>query len=140
MMQEQHSQHGYNLIDLALVAVVCGVVTSIAVPTYAAYRSNVRFAEVELTVATARAAIERATAAVEVESLEDFDSGAFGIPPLSVQSESSHGLEVVDGAITVTWKADGSELAGLTYTLSANGHLPPVQWSVGGSCVDRGFC
>lgn len=139
-MQEQTSQYGYTLIDLFLVAVVCGIVASIAIPTYAEYRTSQRFAEVTEAVDSARIAIERAVAAGQVQSVTEFDSGTYGIPGATGPSPSSHGLAVVDGAITVTWRDDGSALAGETYTLTVNGHLPPVQWTVSGSCLQSGFC
>ena len=36
--------------------------------------------------------------------------------------------------------ADGTDLAGETYTLTAQGAVPTVQWLTGGSCVNNGFC
>jgi len=64
----------------------------------------------------------------------------FGIPPTQAQTASVHGIDVVDGVITITWMADGSGLAGVTYTLAAQGITPPVEWLSGGTCQAGGYC
>ncbi|MFN3162160.1 MAG: hypothetical protein ACE37N_01380 [Pseudohongiellaceae bacterium] len=46
----------------------------------------------------------------------------------------------MDGSIIVTWMADGTDLAGVTYTLSAASVTPPIQWATGGTCVNLGYC
>jgi len=73
-------------------------------------------------------------------ALTDVDAGTNGIPPVQLQAASTHGIDVVDGVITVTWMADGTDLAGTTYTLAAQGVIPPVEWVTGGSCVTGGYC
>ncbi|MDA1370308.1 MAG: hypothetical protein O2971_06055 [Proteobacteria bacterium] len=50
----------------------------------------------------------------------ELDAGAVGISAVVPQGLSTHGL-------SVTWMADGADLAGETYTLAAQGYLPPIQ-------------
>ncbi len=139
-MNEQDVTYQYTLFDVVLVALICAIVASLAIPTYAEYKDSVRFAEVHEAAAEARKAIERAAADTSTDSLESLDSGTYGIPPLVRRSAEQHGLTVMNGEITVIWKDDGSRLAGETFVLTANGLLPPVQWTVSGSCVAAELC
>ena len=139
-MQSLNLHQGYNLIDVLLVAVVCGVTFSMAMPIYAQYQSHLRFGEAIEVLETSRIAIDDAVAAGDANSVTDLDSNSFGIPPAVTRTATNHGLSVVDGTITLTWMADGSELAGETYTLTVNGLLPPVQWLVSGSCLHNDYC
>ena len=51
-----------------------------------------------------------------------------GIPATVVAADGVHGSLVANGVITMTLQADGSSLAGITYTLTSNGIMPPVAW------------
>jgi hypothetical protein len=62
-------------------------------------------------------------------AIADFDAGTLGIPATTVATASDHGIDVVDGAITITWRSDGTSLAGETYTLAAQGFAPPCSGS-----------
>jgi len=63
-----------------------------------------------------------------------------GIPANVTAAATTHGAAVAAGVITMTWKADGSDLAAITYSLSPDGITPPVQWTEGGTCLTNGFC
>jgi len=136
-VQKKRSQKGFTLIELLIVV---AILASVAIPSYALYRNKSRFAEALLAVGSVRSAMVVATATGRVGALTDLDSGAFGLPPTIPQGPTTNGIDVVDGVITVTWMADGTDLAGETYTLSAGGVLPPVQWTPGGSCIGNGYC
>lgn len=123
-----------------MVVSIIGLLAAVALPAYTSYSDRARFAEAILASGSARSAIIIAAAAGKITSVNDFDAGAIGIPVTQAQAAAIHGLGVVDGAITITWMADGSSLAGETYILTAQGHLPPIQWAVTGTCVASGYC
>jgi type IV pilus assembly protein PilA len=139
-MASPKNQRGFTLIELMLVVAVIGILASVALPAYTMYQNKARFAEAILAAGSARSAMEVAASAARVTAVTDFDSGAVGIPPVIAQAATTHGIAVLDGVITITWQADGTNLAGETYTLTAGGFLPPIQWTAGGSCINSGFC
>ncbi len=139
-MKPSNSQSGFTLIELMLVVAIIGILASVALPSYSLYRNKARFGEAILAVGAQRSAIITAASIGRANAVADFDSGALGIPATQPQAATTHGIDVVDGVITITWRADGTDLAGATYTLTAQGHLPPIQWVAGGSCIDSGYC
>lgn len=96
-----------------------------------------RFSEAILAIGGHRSAIIKAASTGRVSAIADFDAWTLGIPATTVATASDH---VVDGAITITWRSDGTSLAGETYTLAAQGFALPLQWVASGSCVASGYC
>lgn len=136
----QKQQSGFTLIELMIVTAIIGILVSVALPAYDLYRNRARFSEAILAIGFYRAAILVQAHADRFNSMADVDAGTNGIPPAQAQAASTHGITVADGVITVTWMADGTDLAGITYTLAAQSVTPPITWTSGGSCVIGGYC
>jgi len=137
-IRRKHS--GFTLIELMIVTAIIGILVSVALPAYDLYRNRARFSEAILAIGFYRAAILVQAHADRFTAITDVDAGTNGIPPTQPQAARTHGIDVVDGVITVTWMADGSDLAGINYTLTAQNITPPIQWVTGGTCVAGGYC
>lgn len=133
-------QQGFTLIELMIVVAIIGILAAIALPAYNLYTNRARMAEGILAVAIIKSTITVRAQTSPFASINDVDAGSNGIPDTQAQTASIHGIDVVDGLITHTWMADGTDLAGITYTLQAGGVIPPIQWTTGGSCQAGGFC
>jgi len=136
----RNKQAGFTLIELMIVTAIIGILVSVALPAYDLYRNRARFSEAILAIGAYRSAILVQAHSDRFTALTDVDAGTNGIPPLQAQTASAHGIDVVDGVITVTWMADGTDLAGTTYSIAAQSVVPPITWVSGGNCVVGGYC
>lgn len=134
------AQQGFTLIELMIVVAIIGILAAVALPAYQNYSNRAAFSELVLAVTPRKTAVELAIQTRNPTALADLDGGALGIPADVVAAATTHGASVANGVITMTWQADGSALAARTYTLTAGGITPPVQWTEGGDCLTNGLC
>jgi len=133
-------QRGFTLLELLTVTAIIGTLASVAVPAYQQYSLRARYSEALLLVSPYRNAIEVAAFRGNVNSVNDFDFGVHGIPPLAWNWPSEPLVFVLNGMIYVLWPYDGSPLAGVTYILQAQNHEPPIRWEAYGTCFRLGYC
>ena len=124
-------QQGFTLIELMIVVAIIGILAAVALPAYQNYSNRAAFSELVLAVTPRKTATELAIQTRNPANLAALNGGALGIPA---------GAAVAAGVITMTWQNDGSALQGITYTLSAGGITPPVQWTENGTCLANGLC
>lgn len=136
----KQSQSGFTLIELMIVTAIIGILVSVAIPAYDLYRNKARFSEAILAIGYHRATIETNVFSGRFSALTDVDAGAFGIPATTAPTATTHGYDVVDGTVTLTWMTDGTDIDGVTYSLTASGVTPPIQWTAGGTCINLGYC
>ena len=133
-------QNGFTLIELMIVVAIIGILAAVALPAYQNYSNRAAFSELVLAVTPRKTAVELAIQTRGPTGVADLDAGVMGIPADQAVTTLIHGASVLNGAITMTWQDDGTPLDGITYSLTAGGVTPPVQWTEGGTCLTNGFC
>ena len=139
-MKDNTSTNGFTLIELMLVVAIIGILASVALPSYSRYSDRARYSEVVLLTSIYRTAIIVAAEAGRLSSLDDMQEGENGIPDSQKAAANTHGIHVHKGVIKAEWKKDGSNLEKVKFELTADGITTPIQWSIGGSCLDEGYC
>jgi len=133
-------QNGFTLIELMIVVAIIGILAAVALPAYQNYSNRAAFSELVLAVTPLKTAVELAIQTRGPANLAAIDQALLGIPADVAVATLTHGAAVLNGAITMTWRDDATPLDGVTYSLTANGVTPPVQWAEGGTCLTSGFC
>ncbi len=133
-------QNGFTLIELMIVVAIIGILAAVALPAYQNYSNRAAFSELILAVTPRKTAVELAIQTRSPAAIGSLGPAVMGIPADVAVGAATHGAAVLAGAITMTWQSDGSDLAGVTYSLTPDGITPPVQWSEGGTCLTSGFC
>ena len=128
---------GFTLIELMIVIAIIGILAAVAVPQYQTYTKRAQFAEVVLAVTPFKTAFLLAAQRGRLAALTDADSATNGIPAGAGASGVVTSAVMADGVITATGTA---AVDGATYTLTAGGVTPPVQWTEGGTCLTAGMC
>jgi type IV pilus assembly protein PilA len=133
-------QNGFTLIELMIVVAIIGILAAVALPAYQNYSNRAAFSELVLAVTPRKTAVELAIQTRNPADLAALVPSVMGIPANQGAGATTHGAAVAAGVITMTWQTDGSALQGITYSLSPDGIVPPVQWTEGGTCLTSGFC
>ena len=137
---KKSAQKGFTLIELMIVVAIIGILAAVALPAYKTYADRAKFAEAVLAATPLKSAIEVAVQTKNPADLAAIKGAALGIPADIAAAAGVHGSKVVAGAITIEWETGGGDLAGVTYTLTADGIVAPITWTQGGTCLAKGFC
>ena len=133
-------QSGFTLIELMIVVAIIGILAAIAIPAYTTYTQKARFTEAVLAAATLKTDVVTFLQTGGLTDLATADSGAGSIPAVVAATATVNGSSVTNGAITITWAADGTALAGLTYIFSPDGATSPISWAATGTGCDANYC
>ncbi|HAJ76139.1 MAG TPA: pilus assembly protein TapA [Gammaproteobacteria bacterium] len=137
-------QKGFTLIELMIVVAIIGILAAVALSAYQNYSNRAAFSELVLAVTPLKTAVELAIQTRSPANTGALEAAALGIPANVTAGADVHGSSVANGLITMTWRAtsggSAEAMAGVTYTLTAGGITPPVQWTEGGTCLANGFC
>ena len=140
MITVKVSQQGFTLIELLAVTAIIGILAMVALPAYEFYTQSARFTEAEIAAGVYQNAVVVAANAQRFNTPTDINEGTLGVQDFQPRDVNTHGIHVHDGTVILTWKNDGSLLDGVTYSLTVNTITPPIIWTVGGTCIFKGYC
>lgn len=128
---------GFTLIELMIVVAIIGILAAIALPAYQTYTKKAKFSEVILATSAFKTAFEVSAQTGKFAALADADAGTLGLPAALGASGVITSVTIADGVITAVGTA---AVDSVTYTLTPNGIVAPIQWTEGGTCLAKGLC
>ncbi len=134
------NSRGFTLVELMIVIAIVGILSSVAIPAYQTYTKRSQFSEVILATTPFKNAIETAIQTGRITALVGANAGSLGIPAAVGSTGVVASVSVANGVIeAVSTITDGGGSA-VTYTLTPDGVIPPIQWTAGGSCKVEVLC
>lgn len=124
---------GFSLIELMIVVVIIGILTTVAIPSYQLYTTRAHFAEVIAATAPYKTAI-----ALDLQQgmlATDLMINTNGIPPAPPATKNLSDLTVENGVITATGTTQAGQ-ATIILTPNEDGTI----WTIGGTCLLAGLC
>ena len=135
----KHRALGFTLIELMIVIAIIGIIASIAVPQYQTYNNRTRFTEVVIATRPFKVSFEVGVQSGRITDITLADAGALGLPNTAGASGEIASVTIDNGVITGTGAptlGNGAE----TIILTPNGIVPPIQWTITGTCVANVLC
>ncbi|MFT7556190.1 MAG: type IV pilus assembly protein PilA [Planctomycetota bacterium] len=129
--------NGFTLIELMIVVAIIGILAAVAIPAYQTYTKRSQFTEVILATTVFKSAFEVNAQIRRITALADADAGSNGIPSAVGASGVVASATMTDGVITGTGTA---AVDSHTVTFTPNGVTPPIQWTMGGTCIADVIC
>ena len=134
-----NKQKGFTLIELMIVVAIIGILAAVAIPAYSDYSNKAKFSELVLMASKLKTEVSLAMQINSPAALTGVNGAWKGIPADVTAIADTHGSQVLNGVITITWQDDGSDLDGINVTLTPDA-TTNTKWTLAGTCVAKNWC